>query len=112
METNEPVKRPTYLDRRKAAQHLEATCGVPVARATLAKLAVHGGGPAFRRFGKSIIYDVEDLDSWAKARMSARVQSNSGLGPDDPFCPGRGGRPKRQKGADESIAGAPETAAA
>ncbi len=35
---------------------------------TLNKLRVYGGGPAFAKLGRAIVYDLRDLDAWAEAR--------------------------------------------
>ena len=45
--------------------------------AWMAKLAVVGGGPIFRKAGKTPLYDPADLDAWAEARMSAPRKSTS-----------------------------------
>lgn len=37
-------------------------CGVGLS--TLEKLRVFGGGPAYYKLGKSVVYDPDDLDSW------------------------------------------------
>jgi hypothetical protein len=49
------------------------------APATLAKKAVVGGGPAYKLAGKFPIYAQDDLDAWAKSRLSERVSSTSEL---------------------------------
>ena len=46
---------------------------------TLAKLAVVGGGPAYRKAGKFPLYEPDDLDEWALAKLSAKVRSSSEL---------------------------------
>jgi hypothetical protein len=38
---------------------------------------VTGEGPSFRRSGRLILYDPDDLDSWAKARLTAPLRSTS-----------------------------------
>lgn len=35
---------------------------------TLTKLRVFGGGPAYIKAGKTVIYDRADLDAWLNAR--------------------------------------------
>ena len=54
-----------YLSRKEAGAYL----GV-ISEATLAKLAVVGGGPRFFKLRRRVGYTVEDLDSWAQARNS------------------------------------------
>lgn len=57
----EQAKTP-YLTCVQAAEYLG------LARATLDKLRVVGGGPKFRKHGRRIHYHVEDLDDWSNAR--------------------------------------------
>jgi hypothetical protein len=40
-------------------------------------LATLGDGPIFRKFGRIVVYDPADLDSWALARLSAPLRSTS-----------------------------------
>jgi hypothetical protein len=35
---------------------------------TLEKLRVRGGGPTYAKFGRRVVYAVEDLDHWAAER--------------------------------------------
>ena len=35
---------------------------------TLEKLRVQGGGPTYAKFGRRVVYAVEDLDRWAAER--------------------------------------------
>ena len=58
---------PKYLSRKEAATYLSQE-GFPTAMATLEKLASIGGGPAFRKFGRRVIYDPADLLVWAESR--------------------------------------------
>jgi len=39
-----------------------------LARATLAKLRVHGGGPRFRKLGAKVLYEESDLNHWLADR--------------------------------------------
>ena len=59
--------QPRYLNRREAAAALTAA-GFPTATATLEKLATVGGGPTYRKYGRKVIYDRDDLFAWAEAR--------------------------------------------
>lgn len=67
------------LRRKEAARYLTERRGLPVAAQSLAKLAVVGGGPAFRKFGRFPIYDVDDLEAWANAKLSPLRRSTSDL---------------------------------
>jgi len=99
---NQPNEKPFFLNRRQAAVFIEATYGARITVGTLAKMAVAGTGPAFRRFGRASVYEIDDLNTWAKARLSARVHSTSGLNPRDPFRK-RPGRPRKPFGEAPSI---------
>lgn len=66
-----------FLGREEAAQYVQKTFGFPCSRQWLAKLAVIGGGPVFRKAGRSPIYAPADLDTWALARISEPQRSTS-----------------------------------
>jgi hypothetical protein len=63
------------LRRKEAARYLTESRGLPVAPQSLAKYAVVGGGPAFKKFGRFPLYDVVDLDNWANARLGPLQRS-------------------------------------
>jgi hypothetical protein len=65
------------LRRKGASQYLEEKHGIVRAPSTLAKLAVIGGGPPFRRDGRIPLYSTDDLDKWARSRLSAPMRSTS-----------------------------------
>jgi hypothetical protein len=68
-----------YLRRTDAARHIRETWGLPCLPKWLAKLAVVGGGPVFRKAGKTPLYLPSDLDAWAQARIGAPRRSTSVL---------------------------------
>ncbi len=68
---------PVYLRRDKAAQHVRDTWSLPCSPRWLAKLAVVGGGPMFRKAGRTPIYAPSDLDAWAQSRIGAPQKSTS-----------------------------------
>ena len=51
-----------YLTNDEAAAYLQ------LSPRTLEKQRVVGGGPKFRKFGRRVVYAIEDLESWANAR--------------------------------------------
>ncbi len=53
---------PEYLSNAQAAELLN------LSPRTLEKHRVNGGGPAFRKFGRRVLYSRADLDSWAADR--------------------------------------------
>ena len=60
----ETAPRPAarYLSNDEAADFLK------LSPRTLEKQRVVGGGPKFRKFGRRVVYAIEDLESWANAR--------------------------------------------
>jgi hypothetical protein len=82
----EPPLQP--LKRRAAASaYLREKWGVERAPGTLAKLAVLGGGPRFRKAGRVPLYAPADLDAWASELLGEAVASTSEL---KGTCPGSG----------------------
>jgi len=66
-----------YLRRDQAAQYIRDVWGIPCSPTWLAKLAVVGGGPVFRKAGRFPIYSAADLDAWAESRIGAPRRSTS-----------------------------------
>lgn len=74
------TKTTKWLRRREASQRLREL-GYPFsAIATLAKLAVVGGGPVMRYANKIPLYAEEELLAWAEAKLSAPKRSTSDQG--------------------------------
>ena len=72
------MNTPRYLRRNEAAAYLTAHY-FPYSSKTLAKLAVVGGGPAYRKAGRIPIYGPPDLDTWAKSKLSRLIRTTSEL---------------------------------
>ena len=70
-----------YLRRDEAARYIQAVYGFSCSRQWLAKLAVIGGGPVYRKAGRTPIYAPDDLDAWASARIGKPQRSSSDVGP-------------------------------
>lgn len=68
---------PHFLRRAAAASYVQDCWGLPCSRAWLAKLAVIGGGPIYRKAGRTPIYAPSDLDDWAQRRIGAPQRSTS-----------------------------------
>ena len=66
-----------YLNPDQASERLYEVTGHRLSVAYLKKLRCIGGGPAFRRWGRSIVYEAGPLDVWALARLSAPMSSTS-----------------------------------
>ena len=73
-----PVAAETRLFRRReAAEYLREKYGVGSA-SLLAKLAVYGGGPRFRKFNaRVVLYSEADIDSWMADKLGTAVVSTS-----------------------------------
>lgn len=67
----------TFYTRHEASDYLATHWGIRRTPKTLAKLATTGGGPAYRKDGRLVLYAVTDLDEWAQTRLSARYASTS-----------------------------------
>lgn len=72
---------PNYLRRKDAAFYITGRWGFPCSRQWLAKLAVVGGGPLYRKAGRTPIYAPSDLDAWAIERIGAPQRSTSDAQP-------------------------------
>jgi len=68
---------PSRMRRKVASEYLLTVHGVSLSPATLAKLAVLGGGPAYRKDGPFPIYDQPVLDDYALARLGPLRSSTS-----------------------------------
>ncbi|MDB5971127.1 MAG: hypothetical protein JWQ90_3577 [Hydrocarboniphaga sp.] len=57
------TKQPSrYLTNDEAAEFLR------LSPRTMEKQRVIGGGPRFRKFGRRVLYAIEDLEAWASSR--------------------------------------------
>lgn len=65
-----------YYRRKGAAEYLLKKYGFG-ASATLAKLAVTGGGPEYRKAGRMPLYAEDSLDAWALSKIGAPRRSTS-----------------------------------
>ena len=81
MDTENVVTRPAtrFLRRAEASEYIRTTWGIPCAVRTLAKLAVEGNGPLFRKMGRLPLYEVSDLDAWAKSKISVSKFSSTSV---------------------------------
>jgi hypothetical protein len=52
-----------FMTNRQAADFLK------LSPKTLDRYRVIGGGPRFRKFGRRVIYAIEDLQAWANQRV-------------------------------------------
>jgi hypothetical protein len=63
---------PDRVRRPDASRYLAEKHGIKTAPATLAKLAVTGGGPEYDLWGRTPYYPIEKLDEWVMARLTRR----------------------------------------
>ena len=66
-----------FLRRKQAADYISRSWGIPLSPRTLAKLAVVGGGPPFRKAGRFPMYEPADLDAWVERRLGPKRTSTS-----------------------------------
>ena len=74
------MSSPKYLRRKPAAQYVREHWGLPCSPNTLAKLAVVGGGPTYRRAGRIPLYAIEDLDRYVEEKLGKKLRSTSDYG--------------------------------
>lgn len=74
---NDPSER--LMRRAEAAAYISETFGVSCCVSTLAKLAVIGGGPTYRKFGRYPLYAPSACRAWVQAKLSKPVASTSEL---------------------------------
>lgn len=67
-----------YLRRKQAADYIRDQWGMPCSTKWLAKLAVVGGGPVFRKAGRYPMYPPAGLDDWVEKRMGSPRTNTSG----------------------------------
>ena len=76
---------PERLRRAEASIYLAKKHGLKTAPATLAKLAVTGGGPEYDLWGRVPYYPIEKLDQWVHKRLlRRRSSSDRGTVPSSP----------------------------
>jgi len=66
-----------FLRRSDAAIYIAERYGFPCSRQWLAKLAVIGGGPIFRKAGRYPVYEPAELERWAEGRIGPPQRSTS-----------------------------------
>jgi predicted DNA-binding transcriptional regulator AlpA len=62
---------PQLVRRRLKTQQAADYLGLGVS--TLEKFRVFGGGPVYEKLGRSVVYDVEDLERWAASRKRSNT---------------------------------------
>ena len=67
------------LSRAEASVYLQQFWKMPHSVGTLAKLAVVGGGPEFRKAGRVPLYPQDGLDTYARSKLTRRVRTTTEL---------------------------------
>ncbi|MHA6641318.1 hypothetical protein [Mesorhizobium sp. A623] len=65
------------LRRKEVPAYMKDKYGIPIAVATLNKLASIGGGPLMTYAGRIPLYHLDDLDAWALERLGKPVRSTA-----------------------------------
>ena len=56
----------------------DAAAYIGLSKSTLEKMRVTGGGPPFIKMGKTVVYDVTDLDAWmAERRFRSTAEADA-----------------------------------
>ena len=63
-----PASAPGSPSGSRYGKFDEAAAFLRLSPRTLEKQRVVGGGPRFRKFGRRVLYAVEDLEAWSSAR--------------------------------------------
>ncbi|HEX8573813.1 MAG TPA: helix-turn-helix domain-containing protein [Allosphingosinicella sp.] len=67
---NAIILRPRMVDTATAAQY------VGLAKNTLEKLRLYGGGPRFSKYGRAVRYSVDELDAWIEKNSAASTSEH------------------------------------
>jgi predicted DNA-binding transcriptional regulator AlpA len=65
------------VSTRKKLDTVEAADYLGLGKSTLDKLRVSGGGPAFIKIGKRVVYDPADLDAWFSQHKRSSTSQNT-----------------------------------
>jgi hypothetical protein len=63
------------LTRHHVPAYLLNRWGLRCSHSTLARLAVNGGAPAFRKTGRDVYYDISALDAWAQQKLGPAAET-------------------------------------
>jgi hypothetical protein len=77
--SNTGSDREQLFRREEAARYLRDFWKIQLSAGTLAKLAVTGEGPEYRKSGRTPLYPQDALDSYAQSRLTKRVRSTTEL---------------------------------
>lgn len=69
------MDNPRLLSRKEACEYLHTQYNIKRTTATLAKYVVFGGGPTYRKFGKTVYYTPAEIDQWVTDMLGPRMES-------------------------------------
>ncbi len=73
----EHVQERHLMNREDAAEYVQHKFGIRCSPGILAKRAHRGTGPAFRKFGREILYSYRDIDRWVMEGLAGPFKSTS-----------------------------------
>lgn len=74
---SERTNWPPRVSRKDAPKYCREVHGAIISYNQFAKLGVIGGGPCFRKQGRFVLYDTEELDRWINERLSPPCKSTA-----------------------------------
>ena len=66
------------ITTRRMLRVTEAANFLNLSASFLNKLRCSGGGPAFRKIGRAVLYDPADLEAWLSARRRVSTSDDGG----------------------------------
>lgn len=63
---------------RRWLKPAQAAAHTKISQSRLAKLRLFGGGPAFAKTGRTVLYEAADLDQWLAALKKRSTSDQSG----------------------------------
>jgi len=63
-----------YLTTKQAAEYLG------LSPRTLERMRRNGGGPVYRKHGRHVLYHINDLDAWSRARAQQTTADREAQG--------------------------------
>ena len=70
------MNTPAPQNHRRKLRTRDAAIYTGLAKSTLEKLRVHGGGCPYMRVSRVVVYDQDDLDNWLAAHKRTSTSDN------------------------------------
>jgi hypothetical protein len=68
-------RHPRYITPDKLAQHLSRIFDCCITKRTLARWRSRRRGPSWLKFGRSVRYDVRDIERWVTAQRREALEA-------------------------------------